>query len=323
MRLLFAGTPEIALPSLNALYNYGVSSGGRRIELAAVLTNPDAPTGRKRTPAPSPVKRWAVERDVPVLQPARLDGTARRAVSEYRPDLLVVVAYGKIFGPRFLNLFPSGGVNVHPSLLPRFRGPSPIPAAILAGDAETGVTVQRVALEMDSGEILAQARVPLPADATTPGMERILGERGAGLLKQVVGAIADGTESPRPQNHELATWCTLMRKEDGNLSWRESATVIERMVRAYTPWPGVRCRWNTTTLHLAEVALVPAEEPTGKGSAKPGTVLGVDSTTGILVQTVDGVLAVKRLKLQTRSEMDFRSFLNGNSSIIGSVLEQA
>ncbi len=319
MRILFAGTPDIALPSLRALYEAG-------LDIVAVLTAPDKPAGRRRTLQAPPVKVQAAEWGIPVLQPSRLDGTAREEVTRYQPDLLVVVAYGKIFGPRFLDLFPRGGVNVHPSLLPRYRGPSPIPAAILAGDSVTGVTIQRITLEMDAGEILAQREVPLAPDATVLQLETRLGELGAKLLLETVQSLAAGTVVAREQNEQDASWCGLIRKDDGSLSWQESALQIERMVRAYTPWPGVRCSWNGVPLVFTEAVVVSSgtgETRTDRPQETPGTVLGVDNRAGILVQTLNGVLAVRRLKLQARKEMDFRAFLNGNSSIIGSVLEQA
>lgn len=331
MRILFAGTPEIALPSLQALHVVPEPPRGDRPRVVAVLTAPDAPAGRRRVLTSPPVKVQAEALGIPVLQPERLNGDARSEIAALRPDLLVVVAYGRIFGPRFLALFPEGGINLHPSLLPRYRGPSPIPAAILAGDSHTGVTVQRVAREVDAGDILDQREVPLPEDATTPVLEQKLGLLGAEMIVHVVSGIAGGTVRATPQDHSAATWCNLIQKGDGALTWKESAAVIGRMVRAYTPWPGVRCSWKGQSLQLLQVEPLPAVETRGRpgGSSSigtgtvPGTVLGVDNGAGILVQTVDGVLAVKRLKLQARKEMDFRSFLNGNSSIVGGVLEQA
>lgn len=331
MRILFAGTPEIALPSLQAIHTASRSPGGERLDLVAVLTSPDAPAGRKRVLTAPPVKTWAVDRNVPVLQPARLDASARQTVAGFRPDILVAVAYGKIFGPRFLDLFDLGGLNVHPSLLPRHRGPSPIPAAILAGDNTTGVTVQRLAREMDAGDILLQRGIPLSDDATTPRLERELGLLGAELLVTALCRVADGVASEQPQNGNDVTYCSLIRKADGTVTWTESARRLDRMIRAYTPWPGVRCAWHGTPLQLvqarwvppSEIAGIPALAGTSGSDRRPGEVIGVDNREGILVQTVDGILAIRRLKLQARKEMDFQSFLNGNSSFIGSVLEQA
>jgi methionyl-tRNA formyltransferase len=325
VRILFAGTPDIAIPALEAIEATPRSLEGRPIELVAVLTSPDTPIGRKKEPQPSPVKRWASARGLPVIQPSRLDGAAREQAGGYRPDLLVVVAFGRIFGPRFLDLFPEGGINLHPSLLPAYRGPSPIQAAILAGDTETGVTVQRLALEMDAGEILAQQAIPIPPGATSEDLHRELGALGGTLLARTVAEIADGTARGTPQDESRVSRCHLIRKSDGILSWKESAATIERMIRAYTPWPGVRCLWNGTPLHLTGATVAPSGESADPfhDATPPGTVLGVDNKRGILIQTVDGVLAVDRLKVQARKEMDFRSFLNGNPSIISSVLEQA
>ncbi|SIQ78938.1 methionyl-tRNA formyltransferase [Alkalispirochaeta americana] len=324
MRLLFAGTPDIALPTLRTLEK-------TRHEIVGVLTAPDAPAGRRRVLTPPPVKVWAEDKNTPVIQPERLGAAARQEVAALKPELLVVVAYGKIFGPRFLELFPQGGINMHPSLLPRHRGPSPIPAALLAGDQITGVTVQYLALEMDAGDILEQREVPLSSRATAVELYHELGVLGGEAVASVVEHIARGTARPRRQVAEDATWCHLIRKGEGDLTWQESAVVIDRMVRAYTPWPGVRCRWGETPLQLLETEPLPehssCEIPIHRQGvsgpsreAAPGTVLGVDNGKGILIQTVDGILAVRRLKLQARKEADYRSFLNGNSSIIGSVL---
>ncbi|MFW5693570.1 MAG: methionyl-tRNA formyltransferase [Alkalispirochaeta sp.] len=325
LRVLFAGTPEIALFSLDLL----LQGDGRDWTVVGVLTNPDAPRGRGRRVHPSPVKVRAQDAGVPVVQPERLNAEARAAVAELEPDLLVVVAYGKIFGPRFLSLFPRGGINVHPSLLPRHRGPSPLQAAILAGDRETGVTIQCLAQEMDAGDIIAQERVPLGANTTVSELHDQLGRRGAELLVEVIPDIARGTVRSTPQDEQNATYCRKMDRSDGELTWRESAEEIHRKVRALTPWPGVRCRWNGTPVQLMETALPGAQE-LGSGASRavgdaavPGSVLAVDSTLGILVQTTDGVLAVRRLKQHARKELDFRSFVNGNPEIIGSVLRQA
>lgn len=319
MRILFAGTPAIAIPSLDALRQAGHTP-------VAVLTSPDTAQGRKRKITPSPVKEWALAAGIPIVQPPRLNSTARDEVGVYQPDLLVSVAYGRIFGPRFLELFDRGGVNVHPSLLPRHRGPSPIQAAILAGDPTTGVTVQRIAQEVDAGDILAQGQIALRGEETAAELHHTLGALGAQLLATVVAQIAAGRERGQPQDAAAATWCHLITREDGQITWNETAAEISRMVRALNPWPGVRCRWDTGELHIIEATVAaqrdvvsnPAEPP-----RPPGTVLGVDRTRGILVQTKTDVLCVTRLKAQSRKEMDFRSFLNGHSTIIGNVLEQA
>ncbi|TVQ37904.1 MAG: methionyl-tRNA formyltransferase [Spirochaetaceae bacterium] len=308
MRILFAGTPQIAVPSLQRLH--------QSFEVAAVLTAPDAPSGRGRTPQPSAVKLCAVERGLPVLQPARLDAEAREQVAKRRPDLLACVAYGRIFGARFLDLFAHGGVNLHPSLLPRHRGPSPIPAAILAGDRETGITVQRLALEMDAGDILRQIRFPLDGSETTGSLSDCVALEGARLLTATLRDLQLGAIEPRPQDHSRATYCRLIAADDGLIDWNTPVMHIERMVRAYNPWPGAYSFLNGTRLTIHEAR---AGER-GSGGLAAGTVVAVDKRSGILIQTGDGLLAVRRLQLQSRKPMDWNSFANGHRGVVGSVL---
>lgn len=326
LRILFAGTPEIALFSLEALLTD--PRKGSVYEVVAVLTNPDRPAGRRRRLTAPPVKTRAGVAGIPVLQPDRLGAAARDAVIVYRPDLLVSVAYGRIFGPRFLDLFSAGGLNVHPSLLPRHRGPSPLQAAILAGDSQTGVTIQRIALEMDSGAIVAQESVPLTPRTTASDLHDDLGTRGARLLVEAVVGLAEGSIEEREQDHAAATYCEKITKDVGAIDFRESAIEIDRKVRAYTPWPGVRVRLGDGVIQLLEThplrrneigsdAVVPGEND------EVGTILGVDSRHGILIQTTDGLLGLSRLKPQARKEMDFTSFLNGNRNVVGAVLKQA
>ena len=228
MRVLFAGTPSLAVPSLEKI--------ARRV--VGVLTSPDQPSGRGRVCVPSPVKEAALSLGLKLFQPARLDAAFVEEVRALAPDLLVVAAFGRIFRQAFLGVFRLGGINLHPSLLPRFRGPSPVSAAILAGDAETGVSVQRIALKFDTGDILAQERYPLNGDETTRSLSEALAARGAGLVASVLAGFETGTPpTPVPQKEEDASYCHPLRKEEGQVSWGEPAVLIERRVRAYDPWP--------------------------------------------------------------------------------------
>lgn len=320
LSILFAGTPEIAVPSLDALLQ-------SEHDLVAVVTAPDRPSGRGRRLAPSPVKVRAAAAGVPVLQPSRLGSDAREAVRHHAPDLLVCVAYGRIFGPRFLGLFRLGGINLHPSLLPRHRGPAPIPAAILAGDAETGVTVQALAREMDAGDIFAQQRIPLTGRETTGTLTVELANRGASLLVEVVDAIAAGTASRRPQDHQAATYTGLIRKSDGEIHWNLPAREIARRVRGYNPWPLAHTTFGGRRLNILECGIVGDEDPqsTGDGSTdtRPviaGTVVRVDNQRGILVETGNGRLALTKLQLQSRKALMWDSFLNGTGDFLGTVL---
>jgi methionyl-tRNA formyltransferase len=315
VRVLFAGTPEIAVPSLEAL-------AGSPHEIAGVLTAPDRPTGRGRRTAASPVKERAVGLGLPVLQPVRLGSEARAAVAELKPHLLVCVAYGRIFGPKFLSLFENGGINLHPSLLPRYRGPAPIPAAILAGDTETGVTIQALALEMDAGDILAQNTVRLSGTETTETLTKHLSRIGAAMLTDVVGSIADQSVIPRPQNAADATYTSLIRKADGEINWNSPADTIERAVRGFYPWPLAFTMFNGQRLNILESKSISVgkENDAPVADRGPGTVLRVDTERGILVETGNGQLALTKLQLQSRKALTWTSFLNGVHDFVGAVL---
>lgn len=307
MNILFAGTPAIAVPCLEALASV------HRVE---VLTNPDAPAGRGGHLTPSAIKARAVELGLPVHQPPRLDAAAR-ALFEGRFDLLISFAYGRIFGPLFLGLFPRGGLNVHPSLLPRWRGPSPLSAALLARDTETGICVQRLALGMDEGDILARVVRPLAGDETTGSLGEWAAQASAPLLLGAVASLLDGTSSPEVQDGALATYCSLVTKEDGRLDWGLSAWELDARVRACDPWPGAFTTWRGLRLGVGSCS--PRAGALDAPGGAPGLV-AVDKSEGILVQTGDGLLVVRELQLPGRKSLDFRSFLNGNPALVGSRL---
>lgn len=312
MRILFAGTPAIAVPSLKALLESDHT-------LCGVLTNPDKERGRGRKPAYPAVKEALLEHDpsgsVPVLQFERLRAEEREAVSALKPDLLAVFAYGHIFGPRFLSLFPAGAVNVHPSLLPLHRGAAPIPSAILAGDSETGISIQTIAEKLDSGDILARVRMPLAGNETTESLTAWAAEEGARLLLETIDRIAAGNISPEPQDERLATCSRKIEREDGLIDWSLPAREIDRRIRAFTPWPK-----GWTTLDGTELYILRASVFGPSPGGPPGKVVEVDRERGILVQTGDGLLAIDRLQLKNRKPLDFTSFCNGMPDVKGKLL---
>ncbi|MDR2069882.1 MAG: methionyl-tRNA formyltransferase [Treponema sp.] len=330
LRVLFAGSPEIAAPALEALIAPDMEEA---CEVVGVLTNADTPKGRRGTPEPTPVGTAAAslsaalqERGRPpiaVLKPEKLDAAAREAAAALKPDLLVTFAYGRIFGPKFLGLFPLGGINVHPSLLPRYRGPTPIQAAILNRDAETGISIQRIALEMDAGDILAQERISLTGRETAASLSGIAARISAVLLPRIIRKIAGGGAAGTPQNHSQAVYCHLLRKEDGRIDWSAGALEIDARIRAFTPWPLSLTRHGEADLYILEGR--PWEDgrtvnPGGTAAEPPGTVLGADKGRGILIQTGNGVYAAEKLQYRTRKALDWRSFLNGVPGFIGSRL---
>ena len=310
MRILFAGSPDFAVPSLVAVQKV--------FPVTAVLTNPDRPGGRGKQPVATAVKRKALALDLPVLQPQSLDAQFLEQLRTYNPELLVVVAFGRIFSREFLEFFPRGGVNLHASLLPKYRGPSPVTAAILSGENQTGVTVQKVAPKMDVGDILGARTLPLTGAETTGSLSAVLADLGAELLPEILVELEQGKARPVAQDEAHVSYCRLVRKEDGQIDWSAEAGMIQRMIRAYDPWPRAFTTWEGQRLNLLAGGVYPERIDTG--SKPQGLVLDVDNRYGILVKTGGGVLYVHRLQLQAKKPLDWRSFLNGQKDFIGSQL---
>ena len=272
LRVVFLGTPDFAAIPLEAL------ARDERYTLVGVVTQPDRPSGRGRAPEPPPVKQAALRLGLPALQPETLrDEAAVAQLAALRPDVGVVAAYGEILRKAVLAIPPLGYLNIHPSLLPRHRGPTPVPGAILAGDAETGVTVMKLDAKMDAGPILAQRRVPLPPDARARALTQELFELGARLLVEILAPYAAGQVEPVAQDDSQATYTALLKKADGAIDWAAPAERIERMTRAYDPWPGAWTSWRGQPLKII-VARVRAE-------------WAGDAATGALLDRKDGVWA--------------------------------
>jgi methionyl-tRNA formyltransferase len=331
LRILFAGSPGIAVPSLEALAELTGEEPG--FELAGVLTNPDSPRGRHGRAEPTEVGAAAAvisakllirgKPPLEIIKVPKLDGRARSDVEALKPDLLVSFAYGRIFGPKFLALFPLGGLNIHPSLLPKYRGAAPIPAAILHRETKTGISIQRLAEEMDSGDILAQEAFALTGRETAESLNQIMAWKAAALLPETVKGLAAGNVIGYAQNHGEATYCSLIAKEDGRIDWGQSAADIDARIRAFTPWPLCWTTHNEDSLYILEA--VPDAPPSLGGAEKsglvePGRVLGVDKERGILIQTGDGVLIAVRLQYRAKKALDWRAFLNGARGFAGSRL---
>ena len=326
MRVLFAGSPSIAVPSLETLYSR-CGRGESEIKLAGVLTNPDSSRGRHGTPQPTEVGeaaqrilRQAEEQggDVfQILKPEKLDAALREQVGALKPDLLVSFACGYFFGPKFLALFPLGGINIHPSLLPKYRGPAPIQAAILNRDAVTGISVQKLAQEMDSGDILAVEHLQLTGRETAGSLSELVSKKAALMLPEVFGKIAAG-EQGVPQDHSMASFCSLISRDDALIDWNGSAAQIEAKIRAFDPWPLCRTIHDEKELFILKASV--RADGGGRGAKQPGLVLGIDKQDGILVQTGEGILAVSELQYQAKKALFWRDFLNGARNFTGSKL---
>ena len=309
LRVIFMGTPQFAVPSLQRLIDAGDYA------IVGVVTQPDAPAGRGRELAMSPVKRLALEHSLLILQPERVRRPdAIAALRELRPDVLIVAAFGQMLPRSVLDLAPLGTLNVHASLLPRWRGAAPVTAAILAGDAQTGVTIMRLDEGMDTGDMLAQESTPILPDDTTGTLTERLAGLGADLLLRTLPRWARGEIRPQPQDAALATLCRPVKKEDGRVDWRLSAAAIERAVRAYTSWPGAHTTWNGRLLKIlaARVLRKPA-------SAASGTVLLTPD--GPAVATGDGLLLLTTLQMEGRRALPAADVVRGQRDLVGAVLQ--
>jgi methionyl-tRNA formyltransferase len=321
MRILFAGSPAIAVPALKTLADLSAKAalGDKdNFVLVGLLTNPDSPRGRSNKPEPTECAALeGIASQCVILKPEKLDSVARVLVAELKPDILVSFAYGKIFGPKFLGLFPMGGINIHPSLLPKYRGPTPIPSAIINRDTETGITIQKLAEEMDSGDILIQEKMPLNGRETTASLSEIMARKAAELLPAALRGIASGTLQATPQEFKMATYCSLIEKEDGRINWDWSARKIDAGIRAFYPWPLSWTMHGESRLFILEAEPFTIEDTDDDQEKETGKVLGKDKDKGILIQTGRGILAVSQLQYQGKKAMDWKAFLNGARNFIG------
>ncbi|NOZ70444.1 MAG: methionyl-tRNA formyltransferase [Chloroflexi bacterium] len=305
-RVIFMGTPAFAVPSLQALLAHPA------FDVVAVVTQPDRRAGRGRKLRMSPVKEAALKSDIPILQPPSLrDPEAVADLAAFRPDLIVVAAFGQILRPAVLDLPVHGCINVHASLLPRWRGASPITAAILAGDTLSGCTIMRMDEGMDTGPILAQAAMVIHSDDTTGSLSKRLAQQGASLLLDILPCYLQGQLTPRPQEDEDATLCRLVRKEQALIDWTQPASFIERMVRAYQPWPGAHTTWQGQVLKLGKATVA-------EGQAQPGEVIAWEQ--GAAVGTGAGLLVLESVQLAGKKMTPIVDFLRGRPQLIGSTL---
>jgi methionyl-tRNA formyltransferase len=301
-RVVLFGTPEFAVPSLQALLD-GPD------EVVGVVCQPDRPSGRGQKVQAPPVKQLAERHGLAVAQPVRLKtDELPDQLAVWQPDLAVVAAYGRILPPRILALPRLGCINVHASLLPRHRGAAPIQWAILAGDAETGVTIMRMNERMDEGDMLLQRATPIGADETYGALQTRLAGIGAAALVEALDGLAAGTLRATPQDHAAATLAPMIRKEQGRIDWRQPAAAIARQVRGFNPWPSA---WTTLAGRLLKVCAGRAEAGTGE----PGCVVGLDDT--IRIATGDGLLAIEMLQLEGRRALAAHEFARGGALAVG------
>jgi len=312
IRVVFFGTSDFAVPILEALFR-------NKYDMVAVVTNPDESAGRKQILTPPPVKAWAERQGLRIFQPATPDHIFLRELSDIVPDLIVVAAYGKIIPKEILEIPKFGALNIHPSLLPRWRGPSPIQYTILHGDTETGVTIIKMDELMDHGPIVAQQRWGI-SNIAYPELHDFLAKQGAKLLLATLPRHLNYEIVPIPQDDSKATYCKKLIREDGRIDWSRPAVEIEQMVRAFNPWPGAWTVWQDgratpRRLRIESAEVVSEESPEGG----PGFVWNSKSYP-FLIKTGRGSLAVRTLTIEGKKPTTAESSLRGNAHIIGTTL---
>jgi methionyl-tRNA formyltransferase len=307
LRIAFFGTPAFAVPSLAAL----LESSHR---VVGVVTQPDRPRGRGQRLSHAPVKALAIERGLPILQPARLARELFEAdFATLDPELGVVAAYGKILPDWLLQAPRLGLINVHASLLPKYRGAAPIQRAIMNGETETGITIMRVVKALDAGAMLATARRPIGPDESSDCVERDLASIGAALLIQTVDALARGDVMEVPQDDEAATYAPRLTKDEGLLDFRRSARELHDQVRGLRPWPGAY-----TFLDGARLAIIRAGHRDGRGPAQPPGTCIYASAAGLEVACGNGrVLAILEIQPEGRRVMTAQEYLAGHPTLAG------
>lgn len=309
MRLIFCGTPQFAVPSLETLL-------ARNFDVALVLTNPDEPQGRGYALKSPPVKDAALKAGLRVLQPAKLKG-ARAEIESIKPDAIVVVAYGHLVPQRMIDLPPLGCINLHASLLPRYRGAAPIAWAILRGERVTGVTTMKIDAGLDTGDILLQKEIPIEDDDTTETLSARLSAQGAGLVIETLEGLARGEIQPRPQDHAGATLAPMLKKEDGLIDWSRPAMEIAYRVRGLAPWPVAYTPFRSKGLKIWAARVAP---PQDAASLAPGSIK-ISGGRLIVGCVEDTALEIIELQMEGRKRIHARDFINGmrphNGELLG------
>jgi methionyl-tRNA formyltransferase len=297
IRIVFMGSPDFALPSLSAL--------AKTYQVVGVVTQPDRASGRGREMKAPAVKVYALELKIPVIQPEKLrEAGSMEQLHAWKPDAIVVAAFGQILRKDVLDLPRYGCINVHASLLPRWRGAAPINAAILAGDEEAGVTIMQMDVGLDTGPMLAKKALRLHVDDTAGSVSKALSTLGADLLIEILPGYLSGTLKAEPQPAEGATYAPMLKKEDGLLDFTHSALGLERRVRAMDPWPGAWFEWNGNPLKVLRASVA-----SGGNSAKTGDRFTVEGKPAVM--TVDGALVLEEVQPAGKKAMSGRSFLAG------------
>ena len=320
MRILFMGTPDFSVPCLTCLYEAGHT-------ILGAVTQPDKPRGRGGAVSCTPVKEEALRLGLPVYQPRRVRNEEfLKTVREMAPDVIVVIAFGQILPQALLDIPRYGCINVHASLLPRYRGAAPIQWAVIDGEQETGITVMQMDAGLDTGDMLKRQAIPIAPDETGGSLFEKLKMAGGPLLLETLREVEAGTIKAVPQTGE-SCYASMLDKAMGDVDWNQSAERIERWIRGLNPWPSAYTSWKERTLKLWRAEVLPERMESGEEKpaaadkkAAPGTVLSL--TDGIEVQTGSGILRIRELQLEGKKRMDAEAFLRGAHMAVGDVLSR-
>ena len=309
MRVIFMGTPDFSVGTLEAL----IAAGH---EVCLAVTQPDKPKGRGGRMQYTPVKEKALFYNIPVYQPKRVrDPECVEELRKYKADVMVVVAFGQILPKEILEMTPYGCINVHASLLPKYRGAAPIQWAIIEGEKVTGVTTMQMDEGLDTGDMILKTEVPVAADETGESLHDKLAAAGAALCVETLKALEDGTAVREKQGDSPTAYAKMLTKELGNIDWAEPAVKIERLVRGLNSWPSAYTHWNGKVMKIWRAAAEAAET----ADVQPGTVVSVEKES-FAVQTGDGVLRVLEVQMPGKKRMDAGAFLRGNTMEPGELL---
>ena len=313
------GTPEFAENIFRKFYN----TLKEQFEIIAVVTAPDKPVGRKQILAPSKVKKWAIENNLTVLQPEKIRNPEWvEKIKALNPELIILTAFGQIIPEEILNIPKYKSLNIHPSLLPKYRGASPIQSVILNGESETGVCLMIMDKEMDHGDIVANSKFKIQnSKITYPELSEQLSDLGAKLLIKALPDWVNGKIKAQEQDHNQATICKIIKKDDGKIQWGKSAEEIERMVRALNPWPGTYAEFqNPKSKIQTNLKILNAETLDTKTEKKIGEIFLTEDNQ-LTVQTGNGILILKQIQLEGKKPVSVKEFLNGHKEIIGTILQ--
>jgi len=324
VRIILMGTPEFAKNIFCKFYN----ALKDKFKIIAVITTKDKPTGRKQVLTPSPVKKWALENNLPILQPDKIRNPEWvEKIKGLNPELIILTAYGQIIPQEILDVPKYKALNIHPSLLPKYRGASPIQSVILNGETETGICLIIMDAEMDHGEIISNLQFSISNKPTYKELSGKLSDLGAELLIKALPDYIDGKIKPQEQNHSQATFCKIIKKEDGKIDWNKPAEEIERQVRAFREWPESYTEMQKSKIknenENLKLKILEAETnlSTMFGTSKKTGEVFLTDKKELAIQTGNGILILKTIQLEGKKSMTARDFLNGHKEIIGTILQ--